>query len=65
MQVQFIRTAGLYAKMRSETPRKPDPLLAFQKKLMASLSISDDSTALTLRYTIFVMLAKVPDSKLA
>ena len=60
MQVQFIRTAGLYAKMRGEAPGRPDPLPKLQRDLMSSLGTSDKHMPLTLRYTIFMMMAKDP-----
>lgn len=60
VQVQFVKTGGIYAKMRRETPGKPDPLPELQKKLMAALGTSDEMFPLTLNYTIFMLLAKDP-----
>ena len=60
VQVQFVKTGGIYAKMRRETPGKPDPLPDLQKKLMAALKTSDEMFGLTLNYTIFMLLAKDP-----
>ena len=60
VQVQFVKTGGIYAKMRRETSGKPDPLPELQKKLMAALKTSDEMLALTLNYTIFMLLAKDP-----
>lgn len=60
VQVQFIRTAGLYAKMRQERPGKPDPLPKLQRDLMSSLGTSDERMPLTLRYKVFMMMAKAP-----
>ena len=55
-----MKTGGIYAKMRRETPEKPDPLPELQKRLMAALKTSDEMFALTLNYTIFMLLAKDP-----
>jgi hypothetical protein len=60
VQVQFIRTAGLYAKMRREAPGKPDPLPMLQRDLMSTLGTSDERMSLTLRYAIVMMMAKDP-----
>ena len=60
VQVQLLRTGGIYAKMRRETPGKPDPLPAFQRELMASLPTSDEYMPLTLQYNFFMILAKDP-----
>ena len=60
VQVQFVKTGGIYAKMRRETPGKPDPLPELQKKLMAAVGTSDEMFPLTLNYTIFMLLAKDP-----
>lgn len=58
--VQSVRTGGIYAKMRRESPGKPDPLPDLLKSLMAAVNTSDESFGLTLKYTIFMILAKNP-----
>ena len=55
-----MRTGGTYAKMRRENPGKPDPLPDLQKKLMDALNTTDKTFGLTLKYTIFMILAKDP-----
>ena len=60
LQVQFIRTSGLYGKMVKETPGEPDPLPLFSKQLMSALNAADDSKELTLEYPVFMILAKDP-----
>ena len=60
VQVQFVKTGGIYAKMRRETPGKSDPLPELRKSLMAALKTSDEMFAITLNYTIFMLLAKDP-----
>ena len=59
-QVLFIRTAGVYNRMRKEKPGQPDPLPELQKQLMSALGAADDSMPLTLQYPLFVILAKDP-----
>ena len=60
MQVQFMRTGGMYTKMRRENPEKPDPLPDLQRELMASLKTSDEYTPLQLQCDIFMILCKDP-----
>jgi hypothetical protein len=61
LQVQLVRTGGIYAKMRRDTLGKPDPLPDLLKRLMAALNTSDETFGLTLKYTIFMILAKNPE----
>ena len=60
VQVQFVRTGGMYTKMRRENPEKPDPLPDLQRELMASLKTSDEYTPLKLQCDIFMILCKDP-----
>lgn len=60
LQVQFMRTGGMYTKMRRENPEKPDPLPEFQRELLASLNTSDEYTPLILQNDFFMILAKDP-----
>ena len=58
--MQSVRTGGIYAKMRRESPGTPDPLPDLLKNLMVAVNTSDASFGLTLKYTIFMILAKNP-----
>lgn len=59
-QVQFMRTGGMYTKMRRENPDRPDPLPGLQRELLASLKTSDEYMPLELQCDIFMILAKDP-----
>ena len=59
-QVQFMKTGGMYTKMRRDNPDKPDPLPGLQRDLLASLKTSDKYLPLELQCDIFMILAKDP-----
>jgi hypothetical protein len=60
VQVQFLKTTGPYGKMLKDAPDMPDPLPRVKEQLIAALDASDDSAKLTLRFPVFMILAKHP-----
>lgn len=61
-QVHFVKTTGVYGKflLDEEAAARQDPLEQFRQQLIAVMHAADDAAELTLRYSVFVILAKDP-----